>query len=45
MTVMVQSGGGVAPLITPRLPDTQIERGLPGKRQGNTGKVVLNWEH
>jgi threonine 3-dehydrogenase len=44
MTVMIQSGLDLAPIITHRLPYTEYERGFQAMLQGNTGKVVLNWE-
>jgi threonine 3-dehydrogenase len=44
MTVMIQSGLDLAPIITHRLPYTEFERGFQVMLQGNTGKVVLNWE-
>jgi threonine 3-dehydrogenase len=44
MTVMIQSGLDLAPIITHRLPYQEYERGFQAMLQGNTGKVVLNWE-
>jgi len=44
MTVMIQSGLDLAPIITHRLPYTDFEAGFEAMLQGGTGKVVLNWE-
>jgi len=44
MTVMVQSGLELSPIITHRLPYREFEQGFEAMLQGGTGKVVLNWE-
>ncbi|MGE0594840.1 MAG: L-threonine 3-dehydrogenase [Hyphomonadaceae bacterium] len=44
MTVMIQSGLNLAPIITHRLPYTEFEQGFEVMLQGHSGKVVLNWE-
>jgi threonine 3-dehydrogenase len=44
MTVMVQSGLDLAPIITHRLPYRDFQQGFEAMLQGGTGKVVLNWE-
>jgi threonine 3-dehydrogenase len=44
MSVMIQSGLDLQPIITHRLPYQEYERGFQAMLQGNTGKVVLNWE-
>ena len=44
MSVMIQSGLDLAPIITHRLPYTDFEAGFEAMLQGGTGKVVLNWE-
>jgi threonine 3-dehydrogenase len=44
MTVMVQSGLDLSPIITHRLPYQDFEQGFEAMLQGGTGKVVLNWE-
>ena len=44
MSVMIQSGLDLAPIITHRLPYTEYEQGFQAMLQGRTGKVVLNWE-
>jgi threonine 3-dehydrogenase len=43
MTVMIQSGLDVRPVITHRLHYTQFEEGFAAMRSGQSGKVVLNW--
>jgi threonine 3-dehydrogenase len=44
MTVMVQSGLDLAPIITHRLPYRDFQQGFEAMLQGGTGKVVLNWD-
>ena len=44
MSVMVQSGLDLTPIITHRLPYQEFERGFESMLQGNTGKVVLRWD-
>ena len=44
MTVMIQSGLDLSPIITHRLPYQDFEQGFEAMLQGGTGKVVLNWE-
>ena len=44
MSVLIQSGLDLRPIITHRLPYREYERGFQAMLQGNTGKVVLNWE-
>jgi len=44
MSVLIQSGLDLAPIVTHRLPFREYERGFQAMLQGNTGKVVLNWE-
>jgi threonine 3-dehydrogenase len=43
MTVMIQSGLDVRPVITHRLHYTEFEQGFAAMRSGESGKVVLNW--
>lgn len=43
MTVMLQSGLDIAPVITHRLPYQQFEDGFQAMLSGNSGKVVLTW--
>jgi threonine 3-dehydrogenase len=44
MTVMLQSGLDIAPVITHRFGYTEFEQGFAAMVSGNSGKVVLNWE-
>ncbi len=44
MTVMLQSGLDIKPVITHRFPYTEYEQAFEIMRQGNSGKVILNWE-
>lgn len=43
MTVMVQSGLDITPVITHRLDYTEFEKGFEVMRTGQSGKVILNW--
>lgn len=43
MTVMIQSGLDIRPVITHRLHYTEFETGFAAMRAGQSGKVVLNW--
>jgi threonine 3-dehydrogenase len=43
MTVMLQSGLDIRPIITHRFPYTEYEQGFEIMRSGNSGKVVLTW--
>ncbi len=43
MTVMVQSGLDIAPVITHRLPWQEFEKGFEVMNSGLSGKVILNW--
>ena len=43
MTVMLESGLSIAPVITHRLPYTEYEQGFAAMAKGECGKVVLNW--
>ncbi len=43
MTVMLQSGLDINPIITHRFPYTEFEKGFEAMRTGNSGKVVLTW--
>lgn len=43
MTVMLQSGLDIKPVITHRFPYTEYEQAFQVMRQGNSGKVILNW--
>jgi threonine 3-dehydrogenase len=43
MTVMLESGLDITPVITHRLNFTEFETGFTAMRSGNSGKVILNW--
>jgi threonine 3-dehydrogenase len=43
MTVMLQSGLDISPVITHRLHYTEFERGFEVMRSGQCAKVILNW--
>jgi threonine 3-dehydrogenase len=44
MSVMVDSGLDISPVITHRLPYTEFQRGFDAMLSGEASKVVLNWE-
>ena len=44
MTVMLQSGLQINPVITHRLPYTDFERGFAEMLGGKCGKVILSWK-
>jgi threonine 3-dehydrogenase len=44
MTVMVQSGLDISPVITHRFPYTEYRQGFEAMRSGESGKVVLLWD-
>lgn len=43
MTVMLESGLNITPVITHRLPYTEFEQGFAAMKSGQSGKVVLDW--
>ena len=43
MTVMIQSGLDISPVITHRLPYQSFQEGFDVMRSGQSGKVVLDW--
>jgi threonine 3-dehydrogenase len=43
MSVMIESGLDIAPVITHRFHYTDFEKGFAAMLEGNSGKVVLNW--
>ena len=43
MTVMLQSGLDIRPIVTHRHPFTDYEKGFEAMRTGECGKVVLTW--
>jgi threonine 3-dehydrogenase len=44
MTVLLQSGLDLQPVITHRFSYKEFEQGFEVMRSGNSGKVILNWE-
>lgn len=44
MTVMLQSGLDISPVITHRLHYSEFEKGFEVMRSGSSGKVVLHWQ-
>jgi threonine 3-dehydrogenase len=45
MTVMLQSGLDISPVITHRYHYTEFEKGFEAMKTGLSGKVVLNWSN
>ena len=43
MTVMLQSGLNLSPIVTHRFPYTEFQKGFDAMRSGQSGKVVLDW--
>lgn len=43
MTMMIQTGLDISPVITHRLPYTRFQEGFEAMRSGLAGKVVLDW--
>lgn len=44
MTVMIQGGLNLAPIITHRFHYTEFEKGFEAMRSGQSGKVILYWQ-
>jgi threonine 3-dehydrogenase len=44
MTVMIQSGLDIKPVITHRFHYTDYKKGFEVMRSGKSGKVILNWD-
>jgi len=44
MTVMLQSGLDLRPVITHRFPYTEFEKGFQAMKSGRAGKVILHWK-
>ncbi len=44
MTVMLQSGLNLSPIVTHRFHHTDFQKGFDVMRSGNSGKVVLTWK-
>ncbi len=43
MTVMLESGLDISPIITHRFHHSDFEKGFQAMRSGNSGKVILKW--
>ena len=43
MSVMIQSGLNIEPIITHRYHYTEFEKGFEAMESGRSGKVVLSW--
>ena len=43
MTVMIQTGLDIAPMITHRFPYAEFEKAFAVMKSGQSGKVVLDW--
>ncbi len=44
MSVMIESGLDISPVITHRLPFSEFQQGFDAMNSGEASKVVLNWE-
>ncbi|HRZ58824.1 MAG TPA: zinc-binding dehydrogenase, partial [Candidatus Paceibacterota bacterium] len=44
MTVMLQSGLNLSPVITHRFPCTEFQKGFETMLSGRSGKVILHWK-
>ena len=44
MTVMLQSGLNIDPIITHRFHYTEFQKGFDVMLSGQSGKVILNWK-
>jgi threonine 3-dehydrogenase len=44
MSVMLQSGLDISPVITHRYHYTEFEKGFEAMISGNSGKVILSWD-
>ena len=44
MTVMLQSGLDISPVITHRYHYTEFQKGFEAMVSGNSGKVILSWD-
>jgi threonine 3-dehydrogenase len=45
MTVMIQSGLDISPVITHRYHYREYEKGFEAVRSGQCGKVILKWSN
>jgi threonine 3-dehydrogenase len=43
MSVMLESGLDIRPVITHRFPFTEFEKGFEAMLSGQSGKVILDW--
>jgi threonine 3-dehydrogenase len=43
MTVMLESGLDITPVITHRFPWREFEKGFAAMKSGDSGKVILDW--
>jgi threonine 3-dehydrogenase len=43
MTVMIESGLDISPIITHRFHYTEYEKAFEAMMSGNSGKVILEW--
>ncbi|MBE0534184.1 MAG: L-threonine 3-dehydrogenase [Phycisphaerae bacterium] len=43
VTMLIQSGLDISPIITHRFHYTEYEKGIEAMRSGNSGKVILDW--
>jgi threonine 3-dehydrogenase len=44
MSVMLQSGLDISPVVTHRFPAGEFERGFAAMKSGESGKVILDWK-
>src|SRR5947207_5265824 len=44
MTVMLQSGLDIGPIVTHRFHYTEFQKGFEAMMSGCSGKVILNWD-
>jgi threonine 3-dehydrogenase len=45
MTMMLECGLDISPLITHQFPYDDYEKGFEAMRSGNCGKVLLDWRN
>jgi threonine 3-dehydrogenase len=45
MTVFIESGLDILPIVTHRFPYTDFAKGFEAMRSGASGKVILDWSH
>jgi threonine 3-dehydrogenase len=45
MTVFIESGLDVTPIVTHRFPYNEFAQGFEAMRSGKSGKVILDWSH